>query len=225
MTERRRNFMPRPDGLFDQFFKNILQYVASKTPSSNPAWTHIPAPDRQAINNSYAEWYSAYALTLQPHTPVQTREKNRVRLVSERALRHFINRFLRFEPVTDMDRDAMGIPNRDLIRTPHIDVTEVVEYELKLRNIREVLVNFWVKGETHRAKPEGYDGAVIVWDVLDAPPARPDDLTLHTMASRTPHIIEFDETERGRTVYIAASWQNERGLIGQWSEIQSAVIP
>jgi len=32
-------------------------------------------------------------------------------------------------------------------------------------------------------------------------------------------------TERGRTVYIALSWQNERGLIGQWSEIQSAVIP
>jgi len=225
MTERRHDFIPRPDGLFDQFFKNILQYVASKTPSSNPAWTHIPVADRQAINNSYAEWYSAYALTLQPHTPVQTREKNRVRLTSERELRHFINRFLRFEPVTDMDRDAMAIPNRDLIRTPHIDVTEVVEYELKLRNIREVLVNFWVKGETHRAKPEGYDGAVIVWDVLDAPPARPDDLTLHTMASRTPHVIEFDETERGRTVYIAASWQNERGLIGQWSEIQSAVIP
>jgi len=31
------------------------------------------------------------------------------------------------------------------------------------------------------------------------------------MASRTPHALEFDETERG--------------LIGQWSEIQSAIIP
>ncbi|MDR2597616.1 MAG: hypothetical protein LBC76_09910 [Treponema sp.] len=38
-------------------------------------------------------------------------------------------------------------------------------------------------------------------------------------------VLEFDETERGRTVYIALSWQNERGLIGQWSEIQNAVIP
>jgi hypothetical protein len=27
------------------------------------------------------------------------------------------------------------------------------------------------------------------------------------------------------TVYIAAAWQNERGIIGNWSEIQSAVIP
>jgi len=119
----------------------------------------------------------------------------------------------------------MHIPNRDLIRTPHIDVPEVVEFETKLRNIREVLVNFWIKGQTHKAKPAGYDGAVLVWDVLDAPPANPGELTLHTMASHTPHALEFAEEGRGKTVYIAAAWQNERGLIGQWSEIQNAVIP
>jgi hypothetical protein len=45
------------------------------------------------------------------------------------------------------------------------------------------------------------------------------------MASKTPHALEFIEAQRGKTVYIAAAWQNERGLIGQWSEIQSAVIP
>jgi hypothetical protein len=175
------------------------------------------------------------------YIPQLTAEKNRVRTTTERALRHFVNRFLRFEPVTDLDRDKMRIPNHDLIRTPHIEVTEVVEFELKLRNIREVFVNFWIKGQTHKAakKPSAFwlgvcvkrklhtliCGAVIVWDVLDAPPASISDLTLHTMASRTPHALEFDETERGRTVYIALSWQNERGLIGQWSEIQNAVIP
>jgi hypothetical protein len=35
----------------------------------------------------------------------------------------------------------------------------------------------------------------------------------------------FEEEERGSTVYIAAAWQNERGNIGAWSEILSAVIP
>jgi len=45
------------------------------------------------------------------------------------------------------------------------------------------------------------------------------------MASRTPHALEFTEEERGETVYIALSWQNERGLTGQWSEIQNAIIP
>ncbi|MDR0486641.1 MAG: hypothetical protein LBG91_00165, partial [Treponema sp.] len=71
----------------------------------------------------------------------------------------------------------------------------------------------------------GYDGAVLIWDVLASPPPDPDALTQHTMASRTPHAIKFKEEERGKTVYIAACWQNERGLTGQWSEIQSAVVP
>ncbi|MDR1836378.1 MAG: hypothetical protein LBQ89_01840 [Treponema sp.] len=221
MSERRHDFIPRPDALFDAFYLRITDYVIDNA----VRWGHIQQGDVDVLELEYDVWRRAYEPTLRPHTPVEMREKNRIRLISERALRHFINRFLRFEPVSDMDRDAMAIPNRDLIRTPHIDVTEVVEFELRLRNIREVLVNFWIKGEVHHAKPEGYDGAVIIWDVLDSPPSRPDDLTLHTMASRTPHVIEFDETERGRTVYIAASWQNERGNIGQWSEIQSAIIP
>jgi hypothetical protein len=89
----------------------------------------------------------------------------------------------------------------------------------------EVVVNFWIKGATHRAKPSGYDGAVIIWSILEEPPTGTDDLTMHTMASKTPHSLQFREDERGKTVYIAASWQNERGNIGQWSEILSAVIP
>jgi len=56
---------------------------------------------------------------------------------------------------------------------------------LHLRNIREILVDFWIKGETHRAKPQGYDGAVIVWDILDAPPENPDVLSRHTIFKLT----------------------------------------
>jgi len=215
------DYIPRNDKEFEQFYRNITDYVLD----NNARWKHIPKDDVDILEDQFSQWNTAFEKTVVPHIPQLTAEKNRVRLSTERALRHFVNRFLRFEPVTDLDRDKMRIPNRDLIRTPHIDVTEVVEFELKLRNIREVLVNFWINGQTHKAKPAGYDGAVIVWDVLDTPPATVGDLTLHTLASRTPHALEFDETERGRTVYIALSWQNERANIGQWSEIQNAVIP
>jgi hypothetical protein len=155
-------------------------------------WTQIPAASKTALNDAYGAWYTVFALTLKPHSPVETREKNRVRLASECALRAFVNQFLRFPSVTDQARDAMSIPNRDLIRTPHIDVSEMVEFELRLRNIREVLVNFWIKGETHRAKPSGYDGAVLVRNVLEAPPAGPHDLTLHTMAAQNPRLLGLE---------------------------------
>jgi hypothetical protein len=200
---------------------NLINYVQKMAAQC----TNIPAAKIDELIVVFNLFAAAFETVQDPHNAAQTLARQEAQTESTGALRHFINRFLRFEPVTDFDRDKMRVPNRDLVRTPHIDVTEVVEFELKLRNIREVLVNFWIKGQTHKAKPLGYDGAVIIWDVLDEPPASPADLTLHTMASKTPHALEFDETQRGKTVYIAAAWQNERGLIGQWSEIQNAVIP
>jgi hypothetical protein len=125
----------------------------------------------------------------------------------------------------DPDYVRLGLRPPDRIRTEHTIVNELVEFDLSLRGIREVVVNFWIKGADHRAKPAGYDGSVLVWDTLPAPPERPTDLAEHTMASRSPHIIEFDESDRGKTVYIALQWQNERGLTGPWSEMQTAVVP
>jgi hypothetical protein len=127
--------------------------------------------------------------------------------------------------VNNADRVSMALPLHDKIRTDHVVVPEEVEFVLIIEGIRVVHVDFKVLGATGSAKPEGYDGAVIVWDVLDAPPTDPDALTRHTMASRTPFILEFPEIERGKTVYVALCWQNERGITGRWSDIKSTVIP
>ena len=220
-----RDYIPRRDADFNVFFKNITQYVAQKTTGSPPAWPHILAADIAALNQSYANWYTAYAVTLQPHTRAQKNEKNRVRLVEERNLREFVNMYLRHRPVTDFDRDSMGIPNPDTTRTDHVEVTETVDYVLHLRDIREIIVDFWISGADHKAKPTGYDGAVIVYDVRETPPASPDELNRHTLASRTPFALRFTEEERGKTVYVALAWQNERGILGAYSEIKTAVIP
>jgi hypothetical protein len=128
-------------------------------------------------------------------------------------------------PMGESDWLRLGLRPPDRIRTEHFEVTELVEFELRLRGIREIMVNFWIKGADHRAKPLGYDGAVLIWNVMDEPPPDPSALTQHTMASRSPFALKFNEEDRGRTVYIAAAWQNERGTIGDWSEVQNAVIP
>jgi hypothetical protein len=142
-----------------------------------------------------------------------------------RQMRYLHGRKFFSPPMEDSDYMRLGLNPPDHIRTEHTIVSELVEFEIRLRGIRELVVNFWVKGSEGRAKPAGFEGAVIVWDVLDAPPELPTDLAHHTMASRTPHVLEFPETDRGKTVYIAIQWQNERGNTGPWSEILSAVIP
>jgi len=128
-------------------------------------------------------------------------------------------------PLTEGDFADLGLQPPDTIRTPHIDVPEMVDFVIHLSNIRELVVDFWIQGQAHKAKPHGYDGAVIIWDIRDTPPENPTDLANHTMASRTPHTLTFDEAQRGKTVQIALAWQNERGTTGQWSEYKSAVIP
>ena len=217
----KKNYIPRNDALFNNWYKSLTQYVGQKAGE----WDHIPAADRAEFIGDYAAWYTAYSPLIKPHTPVETKEKNRVRKASEKLIREFVNRFLRYRPVTDSDRDAMGIPNHDTVRTDHMIVAEEVEFNLLTRGIRQVHVEFRVLGATNRAKPRGYDGAVVVWDLLDGPPAGPESLNRHTMASRTPHTLDFSEAERGKTVYVAVAWQNERGILGRWSEIQRTIVP
>ena len=128
-------------------------------------------------------------------------------------------------PLTDGDFTDLGLQPPDRVRTPHIDVPEMVDFVIHLSNVRELVVDFWVQGEAGKAKPHGYDGAVIIWGVRDAPPEKPQDLANHTMASRTPYTLKFEEAERGKTVWISACWQNERGIEGAYSEYKSAIIP
>ena len=80
---------------------------------------------------------------------------------------------------------------------------------IHLSSIRELVVDFWIQGADHKAKPHGYDGAVIIWDIKDTAPTNPDELTHHTMASRTPFTLHFEETERGKTVYVALCWHRQ----------------
>jgi len=174
------------------------------------------------LNNAVAALNEAEANKGDRHLNAVAKEAMDTLIAYMRVLRR--RRFI-IPPLAPPDFVLLGMREPDLTHTPHIEVTEAVELELSLRNIREVLVEFKVKGAANKAKPAGYDGAVIVWDVLDAPPANPNDLTRHTMASRTPHALIFDQEERGKTVYVCAAWQNERGNIGLWSDILSGIVP
>jgi hypothetical protein len=48
-----------------------------------------------AITNGYADWYLPYAKTLKPHTPLETREKNREKKAGTTLLESFLNEHIR----------------------------------------------------------------------------------------------------------------------------------
>jgi len=195
----------------------------TELPNHKGAWTVTPAQITEL--KEFADEAQLALNRLVSGSAVDVARAREAFTALVRNMRFLHSRKFFSPPMEDADYVRLGLRPPDRIRTEHVVVNELVEFEIRLRGIRELEVNFWIKGAAHRAKPAGYEGAVIVWDLLDAPPERPTDLAHHTMASRTPHIIEFDEADRGKTAYIALQWQNERGITGPWSEMQTAIVP
>jgi hypothetical protein len=220
---KNNRIIPLNHGEFDGFYKNITNYVAQKV--SDAEWKHIPKDVLEALNDEYAVWHTAYRLTLQPHTPVETLGKRNAYKKAAKLLRLFINQYLRFAPVTDQDMLALGIRNQDSVRTKKNPPDEKIAFFFQLKKIRKLDVCFRVEGAAGKAKPHGYNGAIIAWDLLDKAPDQESELTRHVTASRTPYTLEFSEAHRGKTVYVAACWQNRKGQNGDWTQIQSAVVP
>ena len=210
---RARDYVPSNAAQFYLFLGHLIQYVQTQLDATPLVWTHIIKERFDQLGQRYGEFSQAFVNHQNNPTPANTLARNEAQAEATRELRAFVNQFLRFPPVTNVDRVEMGVPNHDTIRTDHKVVTEMVDFVLHLRNIRETMIDFWIQGETHKAKPVGYDGAVIVWGTLDAHPQHTDDLIHHSMASRTPFALHFDETDRGKTVFVAVTWQNERGTI------------
>jgi len=225
MANSNRDYIPTNAAQFSVFMGQMIQYVSSQMSVTPLVWTHIPQDRVTALSNSFGVFGAAFTAALETPTHGNVLARQEAQAAATREIRGFVNQFLRFPPVTNVDRVEMGVPNHDTIRTDHKVVREMVDFVLHLRNIREIMVDFWQQGSSHKAKPVGYDGAVIVWDLMDSPPESPDVLNHHTMASRTPFALHFEESQRGKTVYVAAAWQNERGILGQWSEIKSAIVP
>jgi len=220
----KKDYVPQNNAEFNTWFKNMTQYVSQKVSGTAPEWDHILKREQDALNAAYADWYTYYAPTLKPHTSDVTDARNEAKTRAKKVIRPFVKRNFYCDPVTNADRIYLGLIVHDIIRTDHTSVDQAVEWHFEIRGIRQVHLRFKVLGNKGKAKPGGYH-AVVAWDILDAPPERPQDLRRHSNASRTPYTITFDETERGKKVYAALAWQNERKVTGNWSAIQWTFVP
>jgi hypothetical protein len=220
-----RDYIPSKDALFDTWFSFLYQYVSQKCAGQTPAWTHIPQAALGVLAELHAAWKTAYSGVIGPHTSVDVEAKNNAKKAAKAGIRPFVNQYLRFPPVTDEDRTAMGIPNRDTTRTPIGKPLTTPVFNTVIKGIRRVTLRFHDEGTTSRAIPYGMNGAVVSWKVSDTPITTPEMLDHTELATKSPHILHFAEEYRGKTVYIAMQWQNESGVRGDFGEVQSAVIP
>jgi hypothetical protein len=220
------SFIPSNAAAYNIFYKNICQYVAQMTSGTPPKWTHIPADRITALNDGYAEWYTAYAKTLTPHPPEDTTERNRVYRSTKKTLQEFIAQFLRFFPVTDEDRDNMGIPNKKP-RRKEIPVPKTAPRLIPdTRTRRRIKVGYMDEGSSRRGKPADVHGIEICWAILDHYPVDLSELVHSSFDTKPPLILDFEEHQRGRHVYMVGRWEIEReGLKGPPGAVEDVIIP
>jgi hypothetical protein len=233
-----KNYIPARDADFDHWFSFLYQYVSQKCAGGTPEWTHIPQAALTKLGEVHAAWTTAYGATAGPHTPVETEVKNEARTAAVAAIRPFVNQYLRYPPVTNADRAAIGIPNPDPSRTPvpkpeaqpEADVAYPGVHMVELNNIRTV-------GAGEDDSRSDY-GVRVFWGVLgpaaehdkfrlSEPPVTGDDLPHSTFTHRRRYRFNFDG-DSGKTVYFCLRYENKKGGEqgeGPFGPLFSAVIP
>jgi hypothetical protein len=91
--------------------------------------------------------------------------------------------------------------------------------------LRQITLHFRDNGSRHKAKPQGVHGCEIRWGLLDTPPAHVNDLTRSDFDTNSPATLNFDESERGKTLYFCLRWEGNTGLKGPYGGIERAIVP
>jgi hypothetical protein len=137
-------------------------------------------------------------------------------------------KFLKTNPnVSNEDLVKMGLPARSNNKpTPSPVPATYPDLIAEPDGPRSIKVSFRDHSPTlSAARPHGVGGAVLKWAVLPEPPKSVKELINSALDTRSPHVFSFDESERGRVLYVAAAWQSTRGEMGKYSEIVSTFIP
>jgi hypothetical protein len=220
------DYLALKDADFEEFFKFMCQYVNTKCgPPDAPQWSHIPDDARAALNDEYAAWHRAYVPTIGPHTPVDTEAKNDAKKAVKKSIRGFVNRYLRFPPVTDEDRTAMRIPNHDAHPSPVPVPEDVPETEVQMPLPRVLRFRFRRANMKRWGKPKDVHGMELVWLISDTPPREVEELVHSAFATRSPLELTFKESDRGKRLYFAVRWETGTVKKGKFSEIFSVFIP
>jgi hypothetical protein len=157
---------------------------------------------------------------------VKHHERDRVHKLAEKFARDFVNQYLRFPPVTDEDRDTIGVNNPDPTRTsqPAPDTVAIINGIEPLLGHRIRIRFHDEKVEEGRARPKGYNGCLLSFVVGDERVDDPALLTRTALMTRSPWTLELTPQDEKKWLSCAVQWQNAKGELGAWSEVQHMVV-
>jgi hypothetical protein len=216
------DYIPQSDGAFLEWVKILVTYASPKLAVFN-----IPAEALTPIQTQLTAYETAFNTAQNPNRgKVDILNKNEARDALKSSIRAFVKAYLAYNPaVSDADKENMGLPLHDSTRTPAPVPTTIPELELDSSTIRQISVHFRDAGSDKRGKPVGIHGVELRWALLDNPPSSVEDLTKSAFDTASPYTFKFDESDRGKSLYICPCWENNKGEKGPFGEIVKAIVP
>jgi hypothetical protein len=222
---RKGDYIPSRDADFDGWFENLVKYVTERTGGASPVWTHIPQSAVDELSAAYTAWHTAYEKTLGAHTKVDTEAKNDARKAGTTVIRPFVQQYLMFPPVTNEDRTAMRLSNKDGTRTP-ISVPQTRPVITDIRALGGYQIQIYFRDEItpdSRAIPYGCNGCLLnyTWGrerVSDVAALKETQLM-----TRSPWVITLPPEAQTAFFSCVLRWQS-KGDIGPWGDVQYVVV-
>jgi len=224
------DYVPQNARQFSVFARTMLEYINQH----KTAWGHIPQSATAAVWSLFDVFEDALDATAGQHTPAQTLARNIAQRNTAKAIRALVNQYLRFAPVTDVDRSEMGVPNRDVVPTtvppPTIPVSGALSFPaVGLIEMRKI----GAAGEKRDERSK--HGVRIYYGIMGVPsetnrfrlsvrPKTGDDLPHSVFTRRRTHRFDFTG-ESGKEVFFCMRFENSKGQAGPWGKIISAFVP
>ncbi|PYS81018.1 MAG: hypothetical protein DMF67_18305 [Acidobacteria bacterium] len=214
------DYIPDSDADFDSWQQNLYGYV-----NSHLSEIGLTAADLTPLAAAQTTWRDAFGahVTAQSAAQGARQSKDAARADLETQTRNFVRRVQGMPSTTDEIRASMGLPVRkEKAPTPVPSTRPVasVETDHRLRHT----INFIDElTPGSKGKPDGVAGCEI-WMKVGEAPAGPSQVTYLGTDTRTPYLVEHDETDAGKTAYYMLRWVNAKGEQGPWSHTVSATI-
>ncbi|MDR1866576.1 MAG: hypothetical protein LBR08_13535 [Bacteroidales bacterium] len=217
----RSDYIPSRDGDFLEWVKHLFTYVQEHAAE----WGLDPMELSNLVLmvSSYETVYNRYKDPNRGSADVLA--KNEARDALKDATRQYVREHLEYSSrVSDEERRHAGLPVHDRKPTPSPPITDRPVAEVDFSAHQRHSIHVKVGKLTGRSKPahaSGFEG----WRKTggDAP-ASDSDWSYAGFSSRSPLVLDYPQTDVGKTVYYRFRWMNTRNQPGPWSETVSAVI-
>jgi len=220
------DYIPRSDTGLQLWAENFITYA-----NDHLLDIGIDPSDMLPIVNAKTDFDTKMTANVAAQQSAQSarQAKDDSRDTLESLIRALVRRLQASPEVDDTERAGLGITVPDRIVTTTtgeissrpigvVDTSQRLRHEIRFTDEAT---------PTSRAKPKGVMGCEIWVKVLptgEAPPVSADELSFVTLDTASPHTVEYNGADGGKTAHYMLRWVKNNGDKGPWSETVSATI-